>query len=249
MSLYVGTLLCYYLMPNIHYWYLWPTIFYFFTTYIIICTIFSFIKSFHCFHQINGNNNNPEDHRIITNNNNRDTDNRNVTRRAANNLNTNLEDILMIDGLSQNEWLVASLNISCITSILTIMCYVISRYKKNYDTFVHLRTNFLLDLVIIESFWIGFQIFMLHLRYYGTIFYILLLIPTILLCASALYALYEYFILSILHLFLSIVITCGEFQLLSTTHRSDYSVYDFNDWTILGMLAVLTKLFSFRMPQ
>jgi len=235
LTLYVGCLLCYYLIPNTHYWYLWPTLFYIFATYIIISTIFSLIKKLPCCSGINNY--------LLSNNN--YTSNNNTARRE----NTNFDETLIIDGISQNEWVVASVNIICVTSLLTLMCDVLAQYKENHAAFVQLRINYLLYLAIIEIFWIASQMFMLHKRYYGTIFYVLLLIPTVLLCAAAIYSLYEYFILGVIHLFLSVIISCGEFQLISNSRHNDHSTYDFSDWTILGILAVLTKLFSFRMPH
>jgi len=151
------------------------------------------------------------------------------------------------DGIFKHEWIVAMVNIVSMTGLLILTTLIISMYMTNYDEFVSARMNYLQILAAIEIVWFASQFVLWKLSFYGTIFYLLLLIPSILFGSAAFYALYEYYILSLVHTFLAVIFACGEFHLVGP--HDDDTTLDPSDWSVLGVLALLAKLFKFRMPQ
>ena len=61
------------------------------------------------------------------------------------------------------------------------------------------------------------------------------------------YSVYEFFVLSVMHLFLGIIFALGEFHLIGD--YDDAATLDPTDWTLLGALALFAKMFRFRLPD
>ena len=158
-----------------------------------------------------------------------------------------LVDIADTDGIFKHEWIVATANIVSISSLLVITTFIVAQYMSDYTHFVKQRMVYLQILAAIEFVWFGAQFVLWKMNFYGTIFYLLLLIPSILFGSASFYALYEYYILSLVHTFLAVIFACGEFHLVGP--HDDDTTLDPSDWSVLGVLALLAKLFKFRMPQ
>merc|ERR1719203_1233406 len=158
-----------------------------------------------------------------------------------------LIDIADTDGLFKLEWIVAAVNMVSIGGLLVATTYIVSQYMSDYAQFVEQRMAYLQVLAAMELLWFGGQFLLWKVGCYGTIFYLLLLIPSILFGSAAFYALYEYYILSLVHTFLAVIFSCGEFHLVGP--HDDDTTLDPSDWSVLGVLALLAKLFRFRLPQ
>merc|ERR1711997_1013632 len=100
---------------------------------------------------------------------------------------------------------------------------------SGYNAIVLSRMSYLCLLGAVEAIWFGSQLALWKAGYYGTIFYLLLLIPSILFGSAAFYALYEYYILSLVHTFLAVIFSCGEFHLVGP--HDDDSTLDPSDWS------------------
>merc|ERR1711933_391562 len=125
-------------------------------------------------------------------------------------------DVCMVDndGIFKHEWIVAMFNVLSICGLVLLTTLIISLYMDNYEGFVEERMVYLQILSALEIVWFGSQFVLWKLNFYGTIFYLLLLIPSILFGSAAFYALYEYYILSLVHTFLAVIFACGEFHLV-----------------------------------
>jgi len=158
-----------------------------------------------------------------------------------------LVDIADTDGIFKHEWIVATVNVVSVAALLVVTTYIVAQYMSNYTDFVGQRMVYLQVLAALECLWLGGQLALWKLNFYGTIFYLLLLIPSILFGSASFYALYEYYILSLVHTFLAVIFAAGEFHLVGP--HDDDTTLDPADWSVLGVLALCAKLFRFRMPQ
>merc|ERR1719203_2013540 len=140
-----------------------------------------------------------------------------------------LIDIADTDGLFKLEWIVAAVNMVSIGGLLVATTYIVSQYMSDYAQFVEQRMAYLQVLAAMELLWFGGQFLLWKVGCYGTIFYLLLLIP------------------SLVHTFLAVLFACGEFHLVGP--HDDDTTLDPSDWSVLGVLALLAKLFRFRLPQ
>lgn len=222
--LYLSCLVMFFVVPSPNYWYLWTLMMDLFAGYVVMKASKQMKGRLNC----------------------------RRCRRSSSNLDDHREDgdtvdIHETDGIFKHEWVVAMVNIVSVSSLLMVTTLIISKYMSDYDEFITERMVYLEVLAAIEIAWFGSQFVLWKLSFYGTIFYLLLLIPSILFGSAAFYALYEYYILSLVHTFLAVIFACGEFHLVGP--HDDDTTLDPADWSVLGVLALLAKLFKFRMPQ
>eukprot|EP01083_Nonionella_stella_P046213 123719_1 len=222
--LYLSCLVIFFLIPSANYWYLWSIMFDIFAFYVILKAA----KQICCRYTAQPASIQPSQNvRYVT-------DNGDI-------------GIVDCDGIFKHEWIVAMVNVVSVSGLLIITTLIISEYMNDYNAFVAQRLIYLQILAAVEIVWFASQFLLWKLNFYGTIFYLLLLIPSILFGSAAFYALYEYYILSLVHTFLAVIFSCGEFHLVGP--HDDDTTLDPSDWSVLGVLALLAKLFKFRMPQ
>ena len=234
--LYLSVLVLFFLIPSAEYWYFWTLVVDCFAIYVALKAVKEVYRIVNCM-------------RISTQNMNEYT-----PIRGGNQPDTvsvvssdgSFVDIADTDGIFKHEWIVATVNIVSISALLVVTTFIVAQYMSDYTHFATQRMVYLQVLAAIEFVWFGGQFVLWKLNFYGTIFYLLLLIPSILFGSASFYALYEYYILSLVHTFLAVIFACGEFHLVGP--HDDDTTLDPSDWSVLGVLALLAKLFQFRMP-